>query len=224
MSPLAQERAEAKKDGGIPRRLSGSQRFFKRLLDILLSIAGLLLTGWLIVPAYLAASIDTRRNGLFAQTRIGRGARPFMIFKIRTMRDDPRIRTSVTSAGDPRITRLGRFFRKTKLDELPQFINVLLGEMSIVGPRPDVPGFADQLSGDDRIILSVKPGLIGPGTLKYVREEEELERQPDPEKFNREVIFPEKVRLNRRYVEDYSFRRDLKYISDAIRHLAGIKK
>lgn len=88
--------------------------------------------------------------------------------------------------------------------------------MSFVGPRPDVPGFADKLSGDDRIILFIRPGITGPATLKYKNEEEILARQADPEKYNREVIFPDKVRLNREYVENYSFGKDLKYIFQTI--------
>src|SRR5688572_8920989 len=117
--------------------------------------------------------------------------------------------TVVTTEHDPRITPLGRWFRKTKLDELPQLINVLLGQMSLVGPRPDVPGFADQLSGEDRIILSVHPGMTGPATLRFRYEEQELARQVNPERYNRDVIYPEKVRLNREYVESYSFTKDI---------------
>lgn len=132
------------------------------------------------------------------------------------MRSDSFFQTTVTTDTDPRITRLGRFFRKTKLDELPQLIHVLLGQMSFVGPRPDVPGFADNLSGDDRIILSVRPGITGPATLKYRNEESILAGQDDPERYNDEVIFPDKVRLNKEYVENYSFRKDIKYIWQTI--------
>jgi lipopolysaccharide/colanic/teichoic acid biosynthesis glycosyltransferase len=120
--------------------------------------------------------------------------------------------TSVTTQRDPRITALGRIFRRTKLDELPQLINVLLGHMSIVGPRPDVPGFADRLRGRDRIILEVRPGITGPATLRYRDEEELLALQNDPERYNQEVLYPGKVRLNRWYVENYSFRADLCFI------------
>ncbi len=171
---------------------------------------------WLILIAFILATIDTRKNGFFIQERVGKDGKLFRVIKIRTMRDMPHIDTSVTKEDDPRITYLGRFWRKTKIDELPQLINVLLGQMSFVGPRPDVPGFADQLTGEDRIILTVRPGITGPATLKFRDEEKLLAQQKDPEKYNREVIWPEKVRLNREYVENYSFWQDLKCIWQTI--------
>ncbi|MBW3672178.1 MAG: sugar transferase [Acidobacteria bacterium] len=188
------------------------QRAAKRAFDLVLSALGLLLTGWLILLAFIIASLDTRRNGFFTQERIGLHGRRFRVIKIRTMRHDPAITTTVTSDHDPRITRVGRLFRKTKIDELPQLINVLRGDMSFVGPRPDVPGFADELEGNDRIILSVRPGITGPATLQFRDEEAELATQLDPESYNREVIWREKVRINRAYVENYRFWRDVAYI------------
>jgi lipopolysaccharide/colanic/teichoic acid biosynthesis glycosyltransferase len=196
--------------------LSLFHRCLKRTFDLLASAFGLILTGWIIVLAYIGASIDTGRGGFFGQERIGKGGEAFRVIKIRTMRDIPSIHTTVTASNDPRITPLGRFFRKTKIDELPQLINVFLGQMSFVGPRPDVPGFADKLMGEDRIILSVRPGITGPATLQYSKEEELLASQDDPEKYNNEVIFPDKVRLNRQYVENYSFCKDIKYIYQTI--------
>lgn len=132
------------------------------------------------------------------------------------MKDVPGMATHITTNNDPRITLLGRFFRKTKIDELPQLINVFWGQMSFVGPRPDVPGFADQLKGNDRLILSVRPGITGPATLKFRDEENLLAKQSNPERYNREVIYPEKIRLNREYVEYYSFCKDIKYIFETI--------
>ena len=196
--------------------LSLFNHFSKRGFDFLVSSIGLILTGWIIILAYIAASFDTRKGGFFTQTCIGKHGKPFTVIKIRTMRYIPSIDTTVTTTNDPRITLLVRFFRKAKIDELPQLINVFLGHMSFVGPRPDVPGFADNLSGADRIILSVRPGITCPATLKYKNEEEILARQTDPEKYNREVIFPDKVRLNREYVENYSFGKDIKYIFQTI--------
>jgi lipopolysaccharide/colanic/teichoic acid biosynthesis glycosyltransferase len=192
--------------------LAPSQAFLKRAGDIVVAIVGLMLTGWVIAIAAALATIDTGQNGFFTQRRIGRHGRPFRVIKIRTMRTHTAINTVVTTEDDPRITHLGRWLRKTKLDELPQLINVLIGHMSLVGPRPDVPGFADQLSGDDRIILSVRPGITGPATLRFRHEEKELARQVDAERYNRDIIFPEKVRLNREYVESYSFAKDIKYL------------
>ncbi|MFB4202409.1 sugar transferase [Arhodomonas sp. KWT2] len=173
---------------------------------------GLLFTGWLIVLAWLAATVDTRANGFFTQDRVGRHGRVFRVVKIRTMRPSRTVDTTVTTRDDPRITSLGRSLRRTKIDELPQLWNVLLGHMSFVGPRPDVPGYADVLKGADRVILSVRPGITGPATLKYRDEEMLLAAQEDPEAYNREVIYPDKVRLNREYVENWSFRSDLRYI------------
>jgi lipopolysaccharide/colanic/teichoic acid biosynthesis glycosyltransferase len=198
--------------GDQPMGLTLRQSALKRGFDLLFSALGLLLTGWLILLAFIVASLDTRRNGFFTQERIGMHGRRFRVIKIRTMRDDPAIGTTVTSDRDLRITRVGRVLRKTKLDELPQLINVLRGEMSFVGPRPDVPGFADKLEGGDRIILSVRPGITGPATLYFRDEETELADQPDPETYNREVIWTRKVRLNRAYVEEYRFSRDIAYI------------
>jgi len=192
------------------------QRIIKRLFDICLSFLGLIITSWIIIPACLLAAIDTKRNCFFVQKRIGYRGKSFYLIKLRTMRPDRNINTFVTTAGDPRITKIGRLFRKTKIDELPQLINVLLGQMSFVGPRPDVPGFADKLQGEDRVILEVRPGITGPATLKFRDEEKILAKQDDPENYNNEVIFPEKVKLNKDYVRNYSFYKDLKYIWQTI--------
>ena len=191
-------------------------RLYKRLFDIIFSFMGLAIAWWLILPAFIIASIDTRKNGFFIQKRVGIHGKPFRLMKLRTMRDIPSLTTSVTTAHDPRITLCGRFFRNTRIDELPQLVNVLLGQMSFVGPRPDVPGFADTLTGDARVILSVRPGITGPATLKYRNEEELLASQPDPEMYNREVIFPDKVRMNLQYVQSYRFIDDLKCISSTL--------
>ena len=192
------------------------QAFLKRTFDIVGALCGLMLTGAIILFAYIAASLDTRANGFFTQQRVGRGGRLIRIVKIRTMRDILGLKTTVTTDRDPRITKMGRFFRKTKIDELPQLFNVLAGQMSFVGPRPDVPGFADQLQGADLIILAVRPGITGPATLKYRNEETLLSRQNDPERYNREVIFPAKLLLNRAYVENYSLYKDMIYILQTI--------
>jgi len=192
--------------------MSHWQGFIKRGFDLFFSLSGLILVGWLILICWLLASIDTRKNGIFAQERIGKNGCIFKIMKIRTMRPREGITTVVTRRDDPRITRLGSVLRRFKLDELPQLVNVLLGHMSFVGPRPDVASFADSLAGDDRIILSVRPGITGPATLAFRYEEELLAKSDDPELYNKKVIYPEKVRLNRQYVEEYSFAKDFLYI------------
>lgn len=197
------------------KAVRGMTRFdciVKRSFDVVVAAGGLLFTWWLICIAYIVASLDTGKSGFFRQTRVGKDGQLFQVVKIRTMRDNLAYVTNVTRDGDPRITPLGRFLRKTKIDELPQLINVLRGDMSFVGPRPDVPGFADQLSGEDCIILSIRPGITGPATLRFRHEEAILSQQADPEAYNREVIFPEKVRLNREYIENYCFWNDMRYI------------
>ncbi len=120
------------------------------------------------------------------------------------MRVDDSINTTVTTENDRRITRVGAVLRATKLDELPQLANVVIGNMSMVGPRPDVVGFADQLVGDDRMILTLRPGITGPASLEFRDEEELLAKQDNPEQYNREVIWPKKVAINRLYVQNWS--------------------
>lgn len=184
----------------------------KRALDLSVAFVGLLLAGWIVLLGWLAARIDTGESGFFRQPRIGRDGRPFGVLKLRTMRPVAGLDSTVTAAGDPRITRLGAWLRRTKLDELPQLWNVLVGDMSLVGPRPDVPGFADELVGEDRIVLSVRPGITGPATLAFRDEEALLAAQDDPERYNRETIWPEKVRINRAYVERWRLRDDLRVL------------
>jgi lipopolysaccharide/colanic/teichoic acid biosynthesis glycosyltransferase len=198
------------------RGLSLQQRWLKRSFDVIVALLGLLLSSWLILLAWIAATLTTGYNGFFTQVRIGRYGRPFHVVKLRTMSVQQEPGTTVTTRNDPRITPLGHFLRKTKIDELPQLLNVLVGEMSLVGPRPDVLGFADKLEGEDRIILTVRPGITGPATLKYRNEEDILAEQEDPEVYNRDVIYADKVKINRDYVEHYSFAKDLKYIFQTV--------
>jgi len=188
------------------------QAWTKRAFDFYVALIGLLALWWLILLAWALASVDTRSNGFFVQQRVGKDGRLFRVVKIKTMRPDAVNITTVTRAGDSRITRLGALFRKTKIDELPQLWNVLIGEMSFVGPRPDVPGYADQLQGEERAVLSLRPGITGPATLKYRDEEEILAAQPDPERYNREVIWPDKVQENLAYIREWSFWGDIRYI------------
>jgi lipopolysaccharide/colanic/teichoic acid biosynthesis glycosyltransferase len=187
-------------------------KILKRIFDIVISLSGILILWPVILFAVVAASIDTKEFGLFAQMRVGREGRLFRILKIRTMKTDYANTTFVTTSKDNRITVLGAFFRKYKIDELPQLLNIIIGDMSFVGPRPDVPGYADKLENDDRIVLSVRPGITGPAAIKYRDEEDLLQNQNDPEDYNDTVIFPDKVRINRKYVMEYSFVKDIKYI------------
>lgn len=197
-------------------KLSRFDAVVKHSIDFVLALVLLGLTGWIILIAAALAAVQTRTNGFFVQARVGRNGRLFRAIKIRTMWrviDETTITTTtVTASNDKRITPLGRILRKYKIDELPQLFNVLLGQMSFVGPRPDVPGFADQLQGEDRCILSLRPGITGPATLYFRNEEDLLALQADPEKYNREVIYPKKIELNKKYLREYSLWRDFGYL------------
>lgn len=200
----------------MPDDLSFFDALLKRSFDFGVALIGLVFSFWLILLAWGVASIDTRSNGFFIQKRVGRNGCLFKVVKIKTMRPVANVDTTITAENDPRITRLGAFFRKTKIDELPQLWNVLFGQMSFVGPRPDVPGYADKLSGEERIVLSIRPGITGPATLKYKNEEALLAAQSDPKKFNDEVIFPDKVKINMEYIQNYSFKQDIRYILQTV--------
>ena len=146
----------------------------------------------------------------YVQERIGQNAKPFKMFKFKTMRGAEK--NSIAACETDRITTLGRWLRRTKIDELPELLNILIGDMSFVGPRPDVAGYADKLEGDDRCILKMKPGLTGVASLKYRNEDEILSQQANPKEYNDTVIWPDKVRLNREYFSRQSFWLDLKVI------------
>lgn len=182
----------------------------KRSFDIGASFIGLLVFWPLITVTWYLARRDTGSTGFFRQERIGRGGKVFKVIKLRTML--PVEGTTVTQVGDARITKLGAKLRLYKLDELPQLWNVLIGDMSFVGPRPDVPGFMDKLTGSDRRILKLRPGITGPATLKYRDEEELLAKVDNPEHYNVDVIWPDKVRINLEYLDNWSFAKDLTYI------------
>lgn len=148
---------------------------------------------------------------IFTQQRVGKDGKLFTMYKFRSMTVGHG-GSSVSVAGETRITPLGAKLRKYKLDELPELWNVLIGDMSFVGPRPDVPGYADKLIGSNRAVLKLKPGITGPASLKYRNEEEILAKQSDPIKYNDEVIYPDKVRININYMKHWSFLLDLKII------------
>ena len=148
---------------------------------------------------------------IFKQKRVGRNGRLFTMYKFRSMTVGHG-GSAVSVAGESRITPLGAKLRHYKLDELPELWNVLIGDMSFVGPRPDVPGYADQLKGKDREVLKLRPGITGPASLKYRDEEDLLANQTDPQRYNDEVIFPDKVRINLYYLHHYSFIKDIEMI------------
>lgn len=184
----------------------------KYIFDRTVSFVGLLLL-WplLLVVAILIKVKMPGGPAFFTQKRVGRDGRLFTMYKFRSMTVGHG-GSSVSVAGESRITPLGAKLRKYKLDELPELWNVLIGDMSFVGPRPDVPGYADALTGEDREVLKLRPGITGPASLKYRDEEEILAGVEDPQKYNDEVIFPDKVRINRYYLHHYSFWMDIRMI------------
>jgi len=193
--------------------LSKKQQLLKRLFDIVFSFAGIIICFLPILILILIVTISTKEFGLFSQQRVGQYGKLFTMYKIRTMNSHSKGNLNTDSS---RITSVGKFLRIYKLDELPQLFNVLMGTMSFVGPRPDIVGYADELKNDDRIILSVKPGITGPATLKYRNEEEILVKQLNPKKYNDTVIWKEKIELNKAYIKQWSFLGDLKLIFKTI--------
>jgi lipopolysaccharide/colanic/teichoic acid biosynthesis glycosyltransferase len=166
----------------------------KRVFDLVLSIFAMFFLLWIIILLWVLCSIDTKANGIFTQVRVGQKGKLFKIYKLRTMRDS-----------DQYITRFGALLRKFKIDEIPQLWNVIIGNMSVVGPRPDVPGYYDLLEGEEKKVLLLKPGITSRASLKYVDEEYILQKQIDPKKYNDDVIFRDKVKLNLEYYGKKNF-------------------
>ena len=184
----------------------------KEIFDRFVSLIGLLfLLPVLLIVAILIKIKMPNGSIIFKQKRVGKNGHLFTMYKFRTMIVSHE-GSSVSVKGESRITPLGAVLRKYKLDELPELWNVLIGDMSFVGPRPDVPGYADKLQGSDRNILKLKPGITGPASLKYRNEEALLSLQDDPQKYNDEVIFPDKVKINLDYLESRNFWLDIKII------------
>jgi lipopolysaccharide/colanic/teichoic acid biosynthesis glycosyltransferase len=188
------------------------QMILKYLFDRTMAFIGLLFL-W---PVLLIVTIMIRikmpdGSPFFCQQRVGKDGKLFTMYKFRSM-SAHHDGSSVSVAGESRITPLGAALRRYKIDELPELWNVLIADMSFVGPRPDVPGYADKLQGADRIILNLRPGITGPASLKYRNEEELLSTVEDPIRYNDEIIYPDKVRINRYYTENYSFADDIRMI------------
>lgn len=188
----------------------------KYIFDRLSALLGLLFLFPVLLIVWVVIRIKMPDGSpFFRQKRVGRKGKLFTMVKFRTM-SVGHTGTSVSVAGEARITPLGAFLRKYKLDELPELWNVLVGEMSLVGPRPDVPGYADKLEGEDRNVLELRPGITGPASLKYSNEEEILSNVENPKKYNDEVIFPDKVKINLEYYYNRSFIGDFKIIINTI--------
>ena len=196
--------------------LNYKNEMLKRSFDLTMAILGLFFVWWIILLGWIFAYYDAGKSGFFVQKRVGRYGRLFNVIKLRTMRSDIPVMTTITTDGDSRITNIGGILRQLKIDELPQLINVIFGDMSFVGPRPDVPGYADYLNGDDSIILRVRPGITGPASIKYKHENIMLRVQSDPEAYNRSVIWPDKVHINKNYIKNWSFWKDISFIMQTI--------
>jgi len=180
--------------------LSTNQKTLKRVLDVVLSITLIPIFILPIGVLIIAASIDTKGVGLFFQNRVGQYGKVFTIIKIRTFNETGKV------------SKYSAIIRKYKLDEFPQLFNILVGQMSFVGPRPDVFEVMNYLPSTDQIILTIKPGLTGPASLHYFNEEEILKTQQDPIEYNMKVLFPSKNAINKEYIKNYHIFNDLKYI------------
>ena len=183
----------------------------KFLFDRIASLVGLLLLWPVLLVIAILIKVKMPGRVLFVQERVGRDGKLFRVHKFRTMEGEQE-ESPIAALERDRITPLGMTLRRFHLDELPQLWDVLIGKMSFVGPRPDVPGYADKLEGDDRVILKLRPGITGPASLKYRNEEEILAQVNDPVRYNDEVIWPDKVRLNKYYYHHYSFLKDIEMI------------
>jgi lipopolysaccharide/colanic/teichoic acid biosynthesis glycosyltransferase len=178
----------------------------KRAFDLTVALLGLVVTSPVVLAAAIAVKLDSPGPAFYSGVRAGRDGRPFRIHKLRTMRPGPG--PSVTAGDDPRITRVGRFLRRTKIDELPQLLNVVKGEMSLVGPRPEDPDYVALYTPEQRRLLSVRPGITGAAALEFAAEEEML-RGGDGERRYLEDVMPRKLALELRYLDRASFAGDL---------------
>ena len=185
--------------------------FFKWCFDRIVALIGLIVLFLPLLVIGILIKIDSKGPVFFMQKRIGKDGKPFRICKFRTMHHQLEGDT-VTTADDPRITRMGHWLRHSKVDCLTELVNVFIGQMSFVGPRPDVPGYADQLQGDDRRILQLRPGITGPASIKYRDEEKLLAQQADPKVYNDQVIWPDKVKINLEYLDNWTFLGDIRLI------------
>lgn len=203
----------------LPAESSGFYaRFGKRLFDLFAASLGLLLLWPFFLLIAILIRLDSPGPAFFRQGRVGRDARRFVLFKFRSMvRDAESLGPSLTAAGDARLTRIGRILRDAKLDEFPQLWNVLLGQMSLVGPRPELPQYVLQYTTAQRRVLSLRPGITDPASLLYRNESALLAAQPNPERFYREIILPHKLALNLDYLGRITFSRDLFLIFRTLR-------
>lgn len=185
----------------------------KRVFDVMASGLGLLLLSPLFLIIAIWVKADSPGPVFYRQTRVGRGNRDFRLFKFRSMRVGSDKKGLITVGGrDPRVTRSGYYIRKYKLDELPQLINVFTGDMSLVGPRPEVRKYVDLYTPQQLHVLDVRPGITDLASIRYRNENELLEQAANPEQYYREVVMQDKLRINLEYIADRSFFKDIKII------------
>ncbi|RUL58470.1 sugar transferase [Prevotella koreensis] len=193
-----------------------------RLFDILFSTIGLLLLSPLFLVIYIIIIIESKGGGFYSQTRIGKNGIPFAIYKFRSMRTDADKHGLITVGGrDPRITRIGYYIRKYKIDELPQLWNVLVGDMSLVGPRPEVQKYVDLYTEEQRKVLSVRPGITDYASIEYVDENILLAKSDDPDRTYVEVVMPAKIVLNMKYINNKSLKEYFKIIFLTLAKIVG---
>lgn len=184
-----------------------------RFFDILFSLLGLFFLFPVFFLLYLAIRLESKGSGFYKQLRVGRGGRDFYVYKFRSMRVGADKKGLITVGGrDPRITRIGYFIRKYKLDELPQLFNVLKGDMSIVGPRPEVRKYVDLYTEEQQKVLSVRPGITDYASIEYVDENLILGKAEEPDKAYVELIMPDKIRYNMKYINNQSLKEYFKII------------
>jgi len=194
----------------------------KRIFDIVCSLAGLVVLLPFFVLIALAIVVSSGLPVFYFQTRVGKGNRDFKLFKFRTMHTGADRKGLLTVGGrDPRVTAVGYYLRKYKLDELPQLFNVLLGSMSLVGPRPEVRKYVQLYNAEQMKVLSVKPGITDLASLRFINENEILAQSADPEKTYIEEIMPEKLALNKEYIEHPSLAADFKIILATLRRIVS---
>lgn len=194
-----------------------------RLFDILFSAIGLIILSPLFVILWLLIWMESKGPGLFVQERIGVNGKPFGLYKFRSMRTDSESESLITIGdNDHRITRIGHFIRKYKLDELPQLLNVLKGDMSLVGPRPEVRKYVELYTAEQRKVLNVKPGITDYASIEYVNENELLGNADDPDRVYVEQVMPKKLELNMRYIQDRSLCQYFKIIFLTIKSIVSI--
>ncbi|MCM2301295.1 MAG: sugar transferase [Flavobacteriaceae bacterium] len=198
--------------------ISNKQKITKRIFDIIIASIGIVICMIPIFVLVIIASFSTQSFGIYVQKRIGQFQKPFYLLKIRSMRINHDINT-FTSLDDHRITKFGHFLRRYKLDELPQFFNVLIGNMSVVGPRPDVEAMLNYLTEAQKLIFQMKPGLVSSATLAYLNEDDLLSKEVDAKEYYLTTIWPQKVQLNLDYAQNWSLNLDFIIIIKCIRQI-----